>query len=197
LRQEFGQVGGALRAGITCCDFCSRPSGAILNRRAVPALVFVAVALLALGLPVVAPPVPDGADEAALVCVEDEPLLFAMSIADETGETLAEPKLVGLCGVPLELRLSEPFGGSERMSLQLQPDAGADGAFEIAFSLSVPGKLHDGRGTLRLRPGEERKATISYPGGHLDVQLVAFSMRSHEARLYLEQGAALGTPGRT
>ncbi len=135
--------------------------------------------------------------ELTLACQEDEPVFLAMSIADETGEMIAEPKLLGMCGVPLDMQLTEPGELQPRMRLSLQPEAGLHGDYEIAFSVSVPGKVTNGRGTLRVRPGEGRTATLAYPGGHLDVQLVAFSVPSQELSLYLEQGAALRTPSRT
>lgn len=170
--------------------------GETLDRRSTPALLFVALALAALVVPLPEEPAAPPA-ESALACVGEEPLFLAMSIADETGAMLAEPKLLGLCGVPLSMQLTDPGELEPRMRLSLQPEAGLHGDYEIAFRLSVPGKVKDGRGTLRVRPGEGRTAKLDYPGGHLDVQLVAFSVPSQELELYLEQGAALLAPSRT
>ena len=129
-----------------------------------------------------------------------EKLFFAMSIADEKGETVAEPKLLGVCGVPLEMTLAEPSKlSSPRMSLLLEPQSQRDGSYEIAFELSIPGRVDKGKGTLRLFPGEEKSTLVSYPGGHFEVQLAAFTVPSSALQLYLHHGAGrhLAGPRRT
>jgi hypothetical protein len=169
-----------------------------LNRRIAPALFAAALALGAF----VAPTPHEG--EPALAGQMCEPasgdrLFFAMSIADEAGTVLAEPKLVGMCGVPLEMTLAEPGNLDEpRMSLSLEPRPDDDGSLEIAFQVSVRGRVEAGKGRVRIRPGEERTARVSYPGGTLQIQLAAFQVPSVELDLYLRNGAALraGT-GRT
>ncbi|AKU92916.1 hypothetical protein [Vulgatibacter incomptus] len=161
-----------------------------MDRRVAPA---VAAVLLATAAFVFGPAEGSArtADQAPLASKRfDDKLFLAMSIADEKGTVLAEPKLLGMCGVPLEMNLVEP-GALEmpRVSLVLQPEWQRDGSYEIAFELSVPGRIDRGRGTMRLRPGEEKSAQVSYPGGHFDVQLAAFAVPSPEFKLYLEHGA--------
>lgn len=155
------------------------------QRRFVPALVAGLLAVAAAAFPPAAP-VSGTAFAAPRV---QEKLFFAMQIADEQGAVLAEPKLLGLGGVPLEMTLRD--AGPLRaptMSLRLQPATLRDGSYEISFELSVPGRVRNGKGTLRLRPGEEQVATVRYPGGHLEVQLAAFAVPSQEFDLYLEHG---------
>lgn len=169
-----------------------------MNRRVAPALLAVALAVGAL----VAPPAGDR--ELPLLGQTCEPetgdrLFFAMSIADEAGTVLAEPKLVGMCGVPLEMTLAEPGRLDEpRMSLSLEPQPRRDGSLDIAFEVSVRGRVEAGKGHVRVRPGEERTAHVTYPGGTLQIQLAAFQVPSVELQLYLEHGRALRDgPGRT
>jgi hypothetical protein len=128
-----------------------------------------------------------------------DPLFFSMQIADERGEILAEPKLLGMCGVPLEMRLSDPQDlRKPKMSLRLLPDLQQDGRYEIAFELSVSGRIDKSTGTISVRPGEERSARVDYPGGHIDVQLAAFTVSSPEFELYLQHGmSARVRPART
>jgi hypothetical protein len=119
----------------------------------------------------------------------DEAVFFAMQIADEAGTVLAEPKLLGMCGVPLQMTLAEPgFATEPQMSLRLEPEIRRDGSYEVAFELSVPGKVSKHRGSMTFRMGEEASARLSYPGGHLEVQLVAFAVPSPEFDLFLEHG---------
>jgi hypothetical protein len=126
------------------------------------------------------------------------PLFFAMSIADETGALLAEPRLLGQDGMPLEMTLAEPGAEAEpRMSLWMQPEMERDGSYEICFEISLPGRVEKGKGRVRLRSGEEKSTRVAYPGGHLDVQLAAFDVRSPEFHLYMQYGQALRGPGRT
>lgn len=126
-------------------------------------------------------------------------LFFAMSIADDAGTVLAEPKLLGMCGVPLDMTLAEPGRLDDpRMSLHLEPQARKDGGLDVSFEVSVRGRVASGKGQLTVRPGEERTAHVTYPGGKLEIQLAAFQVPSAELDLYLQHGAALrGGPGRT
>ena len=169
-----------------------------MDRRTAPALC---AALVAIGALVA--PTPDGGELPLLgqVCepASGDRLFFAMSIADEAGTVLAEPKLVGMCGVPLEMTLAEPGRLDEpRMSLLLEPQPGQDGTLEVAFEVSVRGRVSSGKGQVTVRPGEERTAHVTYPGGSLQIQLAAFQVPSVELDLYLQHGAALGGgPGRT
>ncbi len=158
-----------------------------MDRRIAPALIAV---LLATSASVF------GSSPAETVATQssrslDEKLFFSMSIADDEGTILAEPKLLGVCGVPVEMTLSEP-GKLEmpRMSLVLQPEWQRDGSYEIAFELTIPGRLSKGRGSFRLFPGEEKSTLVSYPGGHFAVQLAAFTVPSQEFDLFLQHGAA-------
>lgn len=153
-----------------------------MKRRSLPALLS---ALLA-GAVAWGPTSPSstGAETAA-----DEALFFAMQIADAEGTVLAEPKLLGMCGVPLMMDLAEPGRHAEpQMSLRLEPEARRDGSYEVAFELSIPGKMSKRRGSMTFRFGEETSALLAYPGGHLEVQLVAFAVPSPEFELYLEHG---------
>lgn len=166
-----------------------------MTRRITPALLAGLLALLAIGSPAVTP------DEEPLlgqVCEADGRVFFAMQIEDEEGDVLAEPKLLGMCGVPLGMTLSDPAADEPRMSLLLDPRGSSDGGYDVAFDLSVPGKVKNGKGSVHVKPGEERSARVSYPGGHLKVQLAAFAVPSVELELYLKNGAAaLPAPGRT
>lgn len=169
-----------------------------MDRRIVPALFG---ALLAVGALVA--PAPDGGESPLLgqMCepAAGDRLFFAMSIADEAGTVLAEPKLLGMCGVPLEMTLAEPGRLDDpRMSLLLEPQARRDGGLDVAFEVSVRGRVAAGKGQITVRPGEERTAHVTYPGGTLQIQLAAFQVPSVELDLYLEHGATLrGGPGRT
>jgi hypothetical protein len=169
-----------------------------LDRRIVPSLLASLVAVGAL-----LSPAPDGGAPAPvrLTCEPEsgDRLVFAMSIADEAGTVLAEPMLVGMCGVPLEMTLAEPGHLEDpRMSLLLEPQPRDDGRLDIAFEVSVRGRVDAGRGRLQVRPGEERTAHVTYPGGRLEIQLAAFQVPSVELDLYLEHGRARRYgPGRT
>ena len=115
-----------------------------------------------------------------------------MQIADETGAILAEPKLLGMLGVPLQMSLVEPGKSSRsRMDLRLEPEANRDGSYAVSFELSVPGKVSRGRGSMTLRAGEEQSASVDYPGGRIELQLVAFTVPSPEFDLFLRHGIRL------
>lgn len=162
------------------------------NRRLIPGLLVLALAALALALPAR----PAGSPGSG------EMLFFAMSIADERGAVLATPKLLGPDDGPVEMTMdmppAEPGSVDEpRMSLWMQPERVQDGSYEICFEISMPGRVKKGKGKLKLRSGEEKKARVRYPGGHLDVQLAAFSVRSPEFRLYMQHAAGLAGPNRT
>jgi len=160
--------------------------GGAVNRHAAPALLATLLASAAFVAPPAAP-VP-GVETAAPHA--GEKLFFAMSIADESGAMVAEPKLLGVCGVPLEMTLAEPGKlSTPRMSLLLEPQFQKDGSYEIAFELSIPGRIDKGKGTMRLFPGEEKSTLVSYPGGHFEVQLAAFTVPSQALDLYLHHGA--------
>src|SRR5690606_15388708 len=102
-------------------------------RRTIPALLS---ALIAVGsLLGAAPPAADAQQDAA---APEEALFFAMQIADESGAILAEPKLLGLPGVPLQMKLWQPGGTRQsRMDLWLEPAANDDGSYAVSFELSV------------------------------------------------------------
>lgn len=157
-----------------------------MSRRNVPALIAVLLAVSAFAF---APPAADGGGKLLESEKLKEKLFFALSIADEQGEIVAEPKLLGMCGVPVEMTLVEP-GRLElpRLSLLLEPEWQRDGSYEIAFELSIPGRLDKGKGTMRLRPGEEKSTQVAYPGGYFEVQLAAFTVPSPEFQLYLQHG---------
>lgn len=165
-----------------------------MRRRTLPALI---AALLASGAAVHAQPEAGGApaDEQAGAPT----VFFAMQIADEQGSVLAEPKLLGMCGVPLEMRLSEPGMVSEPwMNLVLQPESRQDGSFDVAFELSIPGTVDKGKGSMHLRSGEEKSAWLPYPGGQVEVLVAAFAVPSAEFDLFLEHGLRRpDTPCRT
>lgn len=155
-----------------------------MDRRVAPAVVAVLLAIAAALFP---PSRPQSAG-----AVSAGKLFFAMQIADEQGAVVAQPKLLGMCGVPLEMRLADPDNlASPRMSLRLLPDRQRDGSYEIAFELSVPGRMDKGKGTIQVFPGEEKSTRVDYPGGHFDVQLAAFAVPSAELQLYLEHGVQL------
>lgn len=168
-----------------------------MDRRIAPAAAAVLLAILALVFP------SGTASKLAVVEADkadsQDRLFFAMEIADEQGEILAQPKLMGMCGVPLEMRLADPLDlHSPKMSLTLLPDLQRDGSYEIAFELSVPGRMDKGTGTISVRPGEEKSARVDYPGGHFDVQLAAFAVPSTEFHLFLQHGVSAGrSPRRT
>lgn len=156
-----------------------------MNRRIMPASIALLLAVSAL---LIAPP---RADDAFAHVSETggEKLFFALSIADERGMVLAEPKLLGKGGIPLEMTLRRPDALSlPGMSLLLEPEWQRDGSYEIAFELTVPGLLSRGKGSLRLRPGEEKSAQLDYPGGFVEVQLTAFAVPSPALDLYLQHG---------
>ncbi len=169
-----------------------------MDRRTVPSLLASLVAVGAL-----LAPVPDGGELPLLgqMCVpaSGDRVFFAMSIADEAGTVLAEPMLLGMCGVPLEMTLAEPGHLEDpRMSLVLEPQPRRDGSLDVAFEVSVRGRVDAGKGKVRVRPGEERSTRVTYPGGSLKIQLAAFQVPSPELQLYLEHGRALRHgPGRT
>lgn len=172
--------------------------GGAVNRHAAPALLATLLASAAFFAPPA--PVEPAATSRSAAVQGGEKLFFAMSIADEKGETVAEPKLLGVCGVPLEMTLAEPGKlSSPRMSLLLEPQSQRDGSYEIAFELSIPGRVDKGKGTMRLFPGEEKSTLVSYPGGHFEVQLAAFAVPSSALQLYLHHGAGrqLAGPRRT
>ena len=157
-----------------------------MNRRLAPALVAMLLATAAALAP--APGAPEDPGQAA---AREAPgkLFFSMSIADERGEVLAEPKLLGVCGVPVEMTLSDPGNlDMPRMSLRLEPLLEKDGFYEIAYELAIPGLDAHGKGTVRVRPGEEKSTWVSYPGGQLEMQLAAFNVPSAEFQLYLRHG---------
>lgn len=166
-----------------------------MERRVVPAVAIVVLAIAA----VFAPVSPSAERPSAEVVESGERLFFAMEIADEQGEILAQPKLLGMCGVPLEMRLADPLDlRSPKMKLTLLPDLQVDGSYEIAFELSVPGRIDKGTGTISVRPGEERSTRVDYPGGHFEVQLAAFTVPSTEFQLFLQHGVSTGRlPRRT
>lgn len=166
-----------------------------MDRRVVPALAIALLALVAVVFP--SSTVTQTSDSVASAPAER--LFFAMEIADEQGEVLAQPKLMGMCGVPLEMRLADPEDlRSPKMKLTLLPDLQRDGSYEIAFELSVPGRIDKGTGTISVRPGEERSTRVDYPGGHFDVMLAAFTVPSTEFQLFLEHGVSAGRlPRRT
>lgn len=123
---------------------------------------------------------------------EEDTLFFSMQIADESGAILAEPKLLGMLGVPLQMSLVEPGKKRQsRMDLRLEPEANQDGSYAVTFELSVPGKVSRGRGSMTLRSGEEQSASVFYPGGRIELQLVAFAVPSTEFDLYLRHGIRL------
>lgn len=158
-----------------------------MNRRIVPALLS---ALLAVSALLATAPRP--ADARGEKFFSDETLFFAMQIADETGAVIAEPKLLGMLGVPLQMNLVEPGKSARsRMSLRLEPEANRDGSYDVAFEITVPGKVSFGRGSMTLRSGEEKSASLQYPGGHLELQLVAFAVPSPEFDLFLQHGIRL------
>lgn len=156
-------------------------------RHAMPALFTV---LLAVGaLFVAAPKAPTAPGEGPLA---ENALFFSMQIADESGAILAEPKLLGMLGVPLQMSLVEPGQNLQsRMDLRLEPEANRDGSYAVSFELSVPGKVSRGRGSMTLRSGEEQSASVDYPGGRIELQLVAFSVPSAELDLFLRHGSRL------
>lgn len=166
-----------------------------MDRRVAPAIAIVLLALAAVAFP----STPATGRDAVQVAESGERLFFAMEIADEQGEVLAQPKLLGMCGVPLEMRLADPQDlRSSKVKLTLLPDLQVDGSYEIAFELTVPGKMDKGTGTISVRPGEERSTRVDYPGGHFDVQLAAFTVPSTEFQLFLEHGISAGRlPRRT
>ena len=86
-----------------------------MDRRIAPALVAVLLALAAAVFPAGEPLAPAPPAQAT---ADDGRVFFAMHIADEHGAVLAEPRLLGLHGVPLEMTLADP-GNLEvpRMSL--------------------------------------------------------------------------------
>lgn len=161
-----------------------------MYRRSAPA--WIAVILAAASIAAAPPPSERGAagERPAVKTGVEDTLFFALSIADEQGTVLAEPKLLGMCGVPLEMTLATP-GRLEvpRLSLLLEPEWKKDGSYEIAFELTIPGRLDKGKGTMRLRPGEEKSAQLSYPGGFFEVQLAAFTVPSQAFDLYLLHGS--------
>lgn len=154
-----------------------------MERRVAPALVALVLALAAALAPAGAP------DAHPAAPADDGALFFSMSIADEHGAVLAEPKLLGVCGVPVEMTLAAP-GNLEvpRLSLRLEPALDADGSYEIAYELAIPSLDAHGKGTVRVRPGEEKSARLEYPGGHLEMQLAAFAVPSDAFELYLLHG---------
>ncbi len=157
-------------------------------RHALPALltVFLAVGALFVAAPTTAP---ESRNWAGL---SEDALFFSMQIADETGAILAEPKLLGMLGVPLQMSLFEPGKSSRsRMDLRLEPEANRDGSYAVSFELSVPGKVSRGRGSMTLRAGEEQSASVDYPGGRIELQLVAFTVPSPEFDLFLRHGIRL------
>lgn len=158
-----------------------------MDRRATPALIAVLLAVAATLSPAPAPE-PSAPVASSLASMEGK-LFFSMQIADEQGEVLAEPQLLGVCGVPVEMTLSDP-GNLEmpRMSLRLESALEKDGFYEIAYELAVPGLAAHGKGTVRMRPGEEKSTRIEYAGGHLDMQLAAFAVPSAEFQLFLRHG---------
>ena len=160
-----------------------------MKRRAVPALVAMVLALAAAFFPASAPA--PAVETPPFAAENAEKLFFSMQIADEQGEVLAEPKLLGMCGVPVEMTLSDP-GNLEmpRMSLRLESSLESDGRYAIPYELAIPGLAARGRGMLRVFPGEEKSARLQYPGGHLDVQLAAFAVPSAEFQLFLRHGVA-------
>ncbi|HWV37384.1 MAG TPA: hypothetical protein VN033_02790 [Vulgatibacter sp.] len=164
-----------------------------MNRHAAPALLATLLASAAFIAPAGAPE-----PAAATAPRAGEKVFFAMSIADESGATVAEPKLLGVCGVPLEMTLAEPGRlSTPRMSLLLEPQFQEDGSYEIAFELSIPGRIDRGKGTMRLFPGEEKSTLVSYPGGHFEVQLAAFTVPSRALDLYLHHGATRPIAGQS
>ncbi len=167
-----------------------------MDRHVVPSLVAIVLAVGAMLLPDREPA--PAAPVVAAAPQHDGALFFSMSIADEAGEVLAEPKLLGMCGVPVEMTLASPGDvESPRMSLRLDPVLGSDGSYEIDYELAVPGLAAHGRGTVRMRPGEEKLTRVEYPGGHLDVQLAAFAVPSAEFQLFLRHGVGVEGPSRT
>lgn len=157
-------------------------------RHALPALltVFLAVGALFVAAPTTAP---ESRNWAGL---SEDALFFSMQIADETGAILAEPKLLGMLGVPLQMSLVERGKSSRsRMDLRLEPEANRDGSYAVSFELSVPGKVSRGRGSMTLRAGEEQSASVDYPGGRIELQLVAFTVPSPEFDLFLRHGIRL------
>lgn len=154
-----------------------------MERRVAPALVAMVLALAAALVP----------EERAPEPVAEAPawahkLFFSMQIADERGAVLAEPKLLGMSGVPLEMTLAGPGLEVPRLNLRLESVLGADGLYSIAYELEVPGLDARGKGTVRMRAGEEMSARVEYPGGHLDMQLATFAVPSDEFRLFLKHG---------
>jgi len=158
-----------------------------VNARLAPALVAMLLATAAALAPDVRAPAAPG--ERAAPAAGAGKLFFSMSIADERGAVIAEPKLLGVCGVPVEMTLAAP-GNLEvpRLSLRLEPALDADGSYEIAYELAIPSLDAHGKGTVRVRPGEEKSARLEYPGGHLEMQLAAFAVPSDAFELYLLHG---------
>lgn len=168
-----------------------------MDRRVAPALVAALLALAAAAFP---GSTATTGERPAPATDGDRKLFFAMHIADEHGSVLAQPRLLGLSDVPLEMTLAEPGNlGIPRLSLRLEPAPLEDGSFEIAYELEVPRLAAHGTGVVRMRPGEEKWTRVEYPGGHLEVQLAAFAVPSAEFDLYLEHGIRLSRqgPGRT
>lgn len=166
-----------------------------MNRRAVPALFATVLALAALAA---APAREPAAPETPVVSRGAADLFFSMSIADAEGDVIAEPKLLGMCGVPVLMTLSDPGNlDMPKMSLRLESALASDGSYQIAYELAVPGLAAHGRGTVRMRPGEEKSARVEYPGGHLHVQLAAFAVPSAEFQLFLRHGVGNEGPSRT
>jgi len=158
-----------------------------VNARLAPALVAMLLATAAALAPDVRAPAAPG--ERAAPAAGAGKLFFSMSIADERGAVIAEPKLLGVCGVPVEMTLTDP-GNLEmpKMSLRLEPALEKDGFYEIAYELEIPGLDAHGKGTFRVRPGEEKATRLAYPGGHLEMQLAAFTVPSAEFQLFLRHG---------
>ncbi|WP_373046783.1 hypothetical protein [Vulgatibacter sp.] len=164
-----------------------------MENRAVPAFVAMVLALAAALFPAQSP-----APAQAQPAGPEEKLFFSMQIADEQGDVIAEPKLLGMCGVPVEMTLADP-GNLEmpKMSLRLESALESDGSYAIAYELAVPGLAAHGKGTVRVRPGEEKSTRLQYPGGHLDVQLAAFAVPSAEFQLFLRHGIGTRGPSHT
>ena len=100
--------------------------------------------------------------------------------------------------VPVFMTLADPGNlDMPKMSLRLESALASDGSYQIAYELAVPGLAAHGKGTVRMRPGEEKSARLEYPGGHLDVQLAAFAVPSAEFQLFLRHGIRSEGPSRT
>ena len=162
-----------------------------MERRFAPALVAMVLALAAALTPAEQAPEPEPAAPAWA-----NKLFFSMQIADERGAVLAEPKLLGLSGIPLEMTLATPGLEVPQLNLRLESVLGDDGLYSIAYELEVPGLAARGSGPVRMRAGEEKSARVEYPGGHLDMQLATFAVPSDEFRLFLQHGLD-GRPART